>query len=144
MEPIEPIENKLNQAMKRVEPPDGFAARVMARVETQTPAMSKPLTKPHSSWFTWWRYLIAHPVPAAAIVFTLLLVLAGVLAQGRRQALSATAEQERIEGQKARAQLLLALEITGAQLSRMHALLSQPPPNGPTPGDKGVHPLFSH
>lgn len=58
----------------------------------------------------------------------------------RQQALSPMSAQERMEGEKARDQLMLALKITGTELSRMHELLSQPPPNKSVPANKSNEP----
>lgn len=120
------MEENLKQAMNRVDPPDGFVARVMARVEAQSPAASKSFGRPASPWLAWWKYLMAHPVPAAAMVLMILVVLGVGVGHWRRPVLSPLSEHERMEGEKARAQMVLALKITGTQLSRMQQLLSHP------------------
>jgi hypothetical protein len=128
---MEPIEENLKQALNRVDPPDGFVARVMARVETQSPVVSKSFNRPDSPWLAWWKYLTAHPVPAGAMIFILLVALGvGYL---RRPALAPRSEHERMEGERARAQMVLALKITGSKLLQMQELLSHPP-NGRVSG----------
>ncbi len=133
---MEPTEEKLKRAMSRVDAPDGFAERVMVRVAAQSRASQRPSGKPHLLWLeSLWNW-IARPVPAAAMAAVILVALGLGVGYWPRQAASTISERERIEGQKASAQLMLALEITGAHLSRMHALLAQQPPIGPTPGDQ--------
>lgn len=128
---MESIEEKLKKALNRAEPPDGLVARVMARVEAQ-PTVSKSFQKPGFPWLAWWKYLTAHPVPAVAMVVAIVVALGVSLGHGhvRRQALPSVSTQERIAGEEARDQMLLALKITGEKLSRMHELLSQSSPNG--------------
>jgi hypothetical protein len=73
----------------------------------------------------------------------MILVALGVslgLGHARRQALPSISVQQRMEGEKARGQMMLALKITGQQLSRMHELLSHPPQNGPVPSDMIARP----
>jgi hypothetical protein len=140
---MEPIEEHLKQAMNRVDPPVGFVARVMARVAAQAPAVARPSRRPRSPWLAWWQYLTAHPAPAGAMVLVMLVALAVGVGQGRRPALSPRSERERMEGEKAKAQMLLALKITGAQLSRMQELLSNPA-NGRVPGDPRDQPGAGH
>jgi hypothetical protein len=132
---MEPIEENLKQAMNRVDPPAGFVARVMARVAAPSPVVAKSFSRPASPWMAWWKSLTAHPVPAGAMVFIILVALGVGMAHWRRPALSPVSEHERMEGAKARAQMVLALKITGAQLLRMQELLSHPPA-GRVPGDQ--------
>ncbi len=138
---MDSIEEKLKQAMKRVDPPEGFVARVLARVEAQ--GRVAKASQPSSGWFDWLWNLASHPVPATAMVLILLLVLGIGLGHLWRPEAPSISEQERVAGQKASAQLMFALQITGAQLSRMHALLSQPQPGAPTTGASTVQPEFS-
>ena len=140
---MEPIEENLKQAMNRVDPPDGFVARVMARVEAQSPAVSKSFSWPGSPWLAWWRHLMPHPVPAAAMVLMILVALGVGVAHWRRPELSPLPEHEQMEGEKVRAQMVLALKITGTQLSRMQELLSHPP-NGRVPGNQSDQSGSSH
>jgi len=130
---MEPIEDNLKQAMNRIDPPAGFVARVMARVEVQSPVVSKSFRRPDSPWLAWWKYLTAHPVPAGAMVFIILVALG--VAHLRQQSLAPLSDHERMEGEKARAQMVLALKITGSKLLQMQDLLSHPP-NGRIPGGK--------
>jgi hypothetical protein len=67
-----------------------------------------------------------HPVPAAAMVLMILVALGVGVEHWRRPTLPPLSEHERMVGEKARAQMVLALKITGAQLSRMQQLLSHP------------------
>jgi UDP-N-acetylmuramyl pentapeptide synthase len=80
------LDDELKNALRREEPPPGFAGRVMARVETKRP--SRP----------WW---------AAAIAAAVLLA-AGVEFEHQRRV--------RAEGEQARERVMLALQITGSKL----------------------------
>ncbi len=170
---MDPIEEKLKRAMKRVDPPEGFMARVMARLEAQPPAAKSRRWSPWLEWLwaSWRRAKVfghqensrspfayrrgnetlwtifrgaitAHPVPAGAMVVILLGALGTGLGHWRRQAPLSISEQEWIAGRKASAQLMFALEITGARLSQMHALLAQPPSESPTAGAPAAPPEF--
>jgi len=132
---MEPIEEKLNQALNCINAPDGFVTRVMARVEAHAPAIAKSFEKPRSSWFEWLWPWMAHPVPVAATAIAMLLALGLFLGYWRHQATPAISQQGRIDGRKASAELMLALEITSSRLSRMHVILSQPPPTVSVPAN---------
>jgi hypothetical protein len=80
------LDDELKSAMRREEPPPGFADRVLARVEAKRPV--RP----------WW---------AAAIAATVLLA-AGVEFEHQRRL--------RAEGEQAKEQVMLALQITGSKL----------------------------
>jgi hypothetical protein len=87
------LEEQLKQSLARREPPTGFAARVMARVEAQ----------PHRP--AWWRFF---PIPPRRILATALaaamLVTVGIQYQRHRQ------------GELAKERLVLALQIASDQL----------------------------
>lgn len=87
------LEEELRQALQRREPPPGFAERVLAR------ARARQAERRHPRWWGW-RWLA--PVAAAAVVAVGLHMV-----QARRQ---------RLEGEAAKQQLLLALELTGSKL----------------------------
>jgi hypothetical protein len=97
-----PLEKDLELALRRERPPAGFAARVMERVEEEERSRRRFASAGHRSW---WQ----------AIAATLLLTIAG----GGWLTYNAI---ERREGERARAQVLLALRITGA---KMHAAREQ-------------------
>jgi len=121
---MDPLEQKLKQALEGQDPPEGFADRVLRRCLDQraaeataspAPARERPETRP-SDWKEWlvprgWRLALAG---------SLVVVILGV-GIGYRQ------HQERLRGEKAHAELMLALEITGKQISRVHhVLIGQP------------------
>ncbi len=85
------LEDELRNAMRRVEPPAGFAERVLARAAAQTEAPA----------LSWWRFprLRLASVAACAV----LLVVAGA---GYRQ----------WQGETAKRRTLLALGIAGGEL----------------------------
>jgi len=90
------LENELRNALKREEPPEGFADRVLARVSER-----KQVSR--MNFFMWpslkWAF---------AGALCLLLVVAGV--EYRQD------KQEQARGEAAKAQLMLALRITAGKL----------------------------
>jgi hypothetical protein len=97
-----PLENDLKQVFRRERPSAGFAARVMERVGEEERSRRRPASGSHRSW---WQ----------AIAAMLLLTIAG-------GGWLTHYEIERHEGERAKAQVLLALRITGA---KMHAAREQ-------------------
>jgi hypothetical protein len=90
------LENELHNAMRREEPPEGFADRVLARVsERKHVSRMLFLMRPSFRW-------------ALAGALCLLLVVAGV--EYRQD------KQEQARGEAAKAQLMLALRITAGKL----------------------------
>jgi len=87
------LEDELRQALRRREPPAGFAERVMARARAREREQRRP------RWLGW-RWLAA----ATAVV----VVAAGLHFMEERR--------RRLEGERAKEQVMLALELTGAKL----------------------------
>jgi len=86
------IENELTEALARKSPPPGFTARVMAAIESEPRTRSR---RPHT-WRQW------------AVAAGLLLAIGG--------GTTARYIEQRREGERAKAQVLLALHITSAKL----------------------------
>jgi hypothetical protein len=95
------FEDQLRRALERKDPAPDFSARVMARVSAQR----RP--RAIASWFQWPAWT------AAAIAASLLLASTGLDLE-RRQHVA------RAQGEEARAQLIQAMEITSAQLNKIH------------------------
>lgn len=97
------LDDELRQALRREEPPPGFAGRVLARVES---------AERGRRWWAWPRLSWA-----AALAATLLLT-AGIEFQHQRHV--------RAEGERAKEQVMLALRITGSKLQfvkeKIHAM----------------------
>ena len=94
------FDDELKAALKRREPPEGFAERLLAR--TQSPA---DLPSWRERW-GWWLIHGRRPVwVTAGVVAAMLLVASGVEYQRRRQ------------GELAKQQVMLALEIAGSKLN---------------------------
>jgi hypothetical protein len=90
------LENELRNAMKREDPPEGFAERVLARAaETKQNSRIRIFARPGFRW-------------ALAGAIGLLLVAAGV--EYRQEKL------EQVRGEAAKTQLMLALRITADKL----------------------------
>jgi hypothetical protein len=88
------LEDELRNAMRREDAPPGFAARVMARIDA-APARRHVFHLPAFRW-------------AAAAVAAMLLLAAGIGYERQRTA--------RMEGERAKEQVMLALRITGSKL----------------------------
>src|ERR1700686_2759297 len=97
-----PLEKDLEHVLRRERPPAGFATRVMRRVEEEERGRQPDSSGGHGSWWL-----------AAAAMLLLTIAGGGWLTHY---------EIERHEGERAKAQVLLALRITGA---KMHAAREQ-------------------
>lgn len=96
------LEEELGKAFERVEPPAGFAEKVMARVDAAE----------HTKSRTVWTWLGFFQVPAfrwAATGALCLALTAGGLSLRREQV-------RRERGEHAKEQLMLALRIAGSKL----------------------------
>jgi hypothetical protein len=91
-------EDDLRNALQRKQPRDGFAARVLARLDEAPPA-------PRVPWYAW----------RAALALLCLLVFAA--AAWRYQQI----RRERLQAEAARDQLMLALELTAGKLKSARA-----------------------
>jgi hypothetical protein len=89
------LERELRNTLRRKDPPPGFADRVMARLEPQSIRKGPP------RWTPW------------AVAAALLLSTGGGVVYRQRQ--------EQARGEQAKEQLLLALQVTGAQLDHVRA-----------------------
>src|SRR5574337_1674664 len=98
------LENELRKALERREPPDGFAGRVLARLE--------PAPAPKPGWREALISLVRAPGLrwAVAGVIACLLLTLGALHYQRVQA-------ERAAGQAAKAQVMQALRIASKKLN---------------------------
>lgn len=107
---------RLRRALVPVDPPDGFAQRVRARVAREGPAVSPRPARRVSRWM--------------AIAATVLAVLAGPLAyreyETRREALAA------------RAKVVLALQIASRELNSAHRKVVRPMVTAPAPVGGGA------
>jgi hypothetical protein len=101
-----PLEEALRKALRREEPPAGFAERVMARISREDAAVGA-----REAVGPWGRLAAAFraPHPRWAAACAAVALLAGGL-EYRSQRL------ERAEGERARRQVMLALRITGSKL----------------------------
>jgi negative regulator of sigma E activity len=95
------FDDQLKAALKRREPPNGFAERVLARAQS-------PAARRLPSWRERWAWPILRPQQAwvaAGVAAAILLVTSGVRYQHQRQ------------GELAKQQVMLALEIAGSKLN---------------------------
>ena len=103
MNDMEDIE--LRRALRRVDAPEGFADRVLARASTSRLASPKPSK-------------VARGAVGAALAATL--VIATALGAWYR-----VEEQRRIQGEEAKRQVLLSLNITGSKLKQIEVKVNR-------------------
>ena len=123
------LDDGLKRVLRREEPPDGFAERVLRRVEGEAPAKTSfervtagPIAAERPQSHLRWYQLAA----AAAVI----LAIGGGAVEYR------TVQRERAEraaGEAATAQVMLGLEIAGAKLqlvqTKIHAIHDEQPKN---------------
>lgn len=93
------LERELKKALQRVEPPAGFAERVLARAAREEASSAQP-----RAWFRWFGMSGLRWAVACALC----LALAGSAVLYRHQ------RQEK--GEQAKEQVMLALQITSSKL----------------------------
>ncbi len=145
---MKPLDDELRNALKRREPPPGFTGRVMARVEQLAEGRARTAAKPaRSRWALWspasWfgRKVSVSFGAVAAMAAVVLLAVGVALWQEHR------IEQERREGEAARAQLIEALRVTSAKLNHVRTKVREVTGDGApirTPGGRRTssEPLF--
>lgn len=119
---MKPLEEELKDALRRREPPPGFTARVMARVEQEAEARARRAAEPArrpTPWTWFGRKLSVSFGAVAAAAAVLVLAVSLVVWQQHRMA------QERREGEAARAQLLEALRVTTSKLNHVRTKVRQ-------------------
>lgn len=110
---MKPLDDELKSALRRVEPPAGFAERVLARARQQ--ADSKP------GFAVRLRGLLRPRVLRWAAAFAAACVLVVAAVQYREY------RQEKIQGDLAGAQARQALQIASAKLNAVLKDVAQPP-----------------
>ncbi|MGO9242396.1 MAG: hypothetical protein ACLQBJ_16455 [Bryobacteraceae bacterium] len=110
----ERLEDDLRNALRREQPPLGFEARLMARLaaEPQPQSVWARVGETISAWFQ--APLFARAALAGALC---LLVVCGVNYEHR--------QVQRVRGEAAKQQLLLALRVTGSSLREVRESLRQ-------------------
>jgi hypothetical protein len=95
------LEDALRTALRREDPPDGFAAKVLARVAPRTVAGAE-----ERSWFA----IFSQPLIrwAAFAALSIGLIIGGLYYRNL--------QRERAQGEAAKQQLMLALRIAGSKL----------------------------
>ncbi|MGJ5816598.1 hypothetical protein [Paludibaculum fermentans] len=106
MEPNEELESSLRQALEREDAPEWFAEGVMARVRSEG-------MKPRRTWLAGWLGSggglgSGRWMRWAAAVATVALVFGGVRWEQQRR--------QQVQGEAAKAQLMMALRMTGEKL----------------------------
>jgi hypothetical protein len=97
------LEEDLKMALRRTEPPEGFAKRVLMRAKSPAP--------PEPSWWERLAVLLRPPRVqwvALSVVASILIPVAGVQYRQERR--------YRVEGEKAKEQLVLAVRVAGGKL----------------------------
>ena len=99
---MNPLEEKLREALRRKAVPEGFAERVLAR--------TRELAGPPARFWDRLRAFIARPVLRWAAIGLCLVIAANVAYRARR-------ERQRREGEMARVQVKQALRIASLKLN---------------------------
>ena len=97
------LENELKEALLRQEPPEGFTERVLARAGAREP--------PKRAW-EGWRSIFRMPAFRLAFAALGLVMITGVYFYQQKQ--------ERIRGERAKQDVVLALRVTATELD--HAM----------------------
>jgi hypothetical protein len=111
------FDDELKSALRRQEPPQGFAERVLARATEQGSRQNKP------AWRDSWLKIFAQPLRtpllrwAAVAAVSAALVLGGVHYRN--------VQRERAQGEAAKERLLLALRIAGNKLQLARTRVDQ-------------------
>jgi hypothetical protein len=103
---MNPLDHELKNAFRREEPPAGFTERVLARIQS-APARKPDWRKGFRKFF---RMRALQWATAAALGVAIVI---GIVAYHRHQRTLA----DRAEGEKARAQVMLALHIASTKLN---------------------------
>lgn len=105
------LDEALRDAMKREEAPEGFAGRVMARVQRAERAQREaPVKAPAAGWFAWF----SGPRLRWAAGFAAMALTIGMGFEVKQQ-------RDRERGERAKEQLMVALRITGGKLRMAQA-----------------------
>ena len=96
------MHDELREALRRVEPPDGFAERVMRRAAEVPPKRAELAEAPE-----WHGMLVTRLAIAATLVIT---IGAGAWY---------SAEERRRDGEEAKRQVLVSLNIAGSKLRQV-------------------------
>ena len=94
MDPVDPMDSDLRRALGRVEPPAGFADRVLQRAKSTPVAPKQPKAAKAGRW---------------AIAATLVAAIGGGVYYR-------AGEQRRAEGEDAKRKVLMSLNIAGTKL----------------------------
>ncbi len=108
---VKGMDDALKNALRRQEAPDGFAARVLARVAQQD-SPQKPVHR--DSWLTFLTQPIVRWAALAAFATAMIL---GVHVYNVRR--------ERAEGEAAKQRLMLALRVAGSKLQLARAKVNE-------------------
>ena len=132
---MKPFDDELHHSLRRIDPPAGFADRVMARVQQE----SAP--KPRRAWlralrvglwissgtWSWQRALLSLAATASVAVLAVSVV---VWRQHRIR-------EEQRQGELARAQVIEALRITRVKLHRVRTRVREATADGAREPDRG-------
>ncbi len=98
------LEDALREALRREEPPVGFAERVMERVQSRAQRAPR-----QGAVNRWWSFRQPFGLRWAAAFASLVLLIGGGIGYRQHKA-------ERAKAEHAKDQLMLALRITGSKL----------------------------
>lgn len=111
------FDDELKSALRRQEPPHGFANRVLARVEEQRSRQIKP------AWPDSWLKIFAQPLRTPVLRWAALAAVCAALVLGGVH--YRNVQRERARGEAAKERLLLALRIAGNKLQLARTRVDQ-------------------
>ena len=120
----EDFENQLRRALRPVNPPDGFAERVLAALPERSPRIATVTVLRPASRAPWWRRLTAPAALAASL--TLAIILGQHMGMQR-------AQREQQAGLEASREHMQALRVTSKKLDIAYQAVNRPAPEPRTP-----------
>jgi negative regulator of sigma E activity len=113
-------DDALREALRREEPPDGFAERVMARVKVEDARQATKVTHKGGGYpgLSYWLAAFRRPHLRWATALAGVVLAVGAV-EYRNQM------ERRAEGERARDQVMLALRITGGKLRLTQAAVQR-------------------
>ena len=117
------LDDELKNALRREEPPDGFAERVLGRLAEPLQAEHRATTLVSVRTLPWESGALHSKRPARHFVqWAAAAALVAAVAGGIQYR---TAQKERAEGEAARARVMLALHIAGSKLQLVQTKINR-------------------
>jgi hypothetical protein len=124
---MQPLEDELGRALRRLDAPPGFTNRVMARVEQASASKPRPAwLRPLQAFWSWAEAWTGQSAVLGLAATAAVLVLAVSFAAWRQHRL----REEQRQGELARAQVMQALRVTSVKLQRVRSRVREATQDG--------------